>query len=67
MLPQRYWRLTDSILKEIENSQAPELQRSRDIVSDFRHRRLYKLGGELLVPPASVLHAPHVRKIARTK
>ena len=40
--PSDYMYLTDSIIKEIERSKAPELQESRNIIRRIRKRDLYK-------------------------
>ncbi len=49
--PKRYVRLTDCILREIENSTDPKLERSRQIIGNIRRRRLYRCVHESLFDP----------------
>ena len=45
-------QLTDNLLRTIEASREPELQRARDIVRRIRKRDLYKMVDEVLISPA---------------
>eukprot|EP00357_Protocruzia_adherens_P012572 CAMPEP_0115042894 /NCGR_PEP_ID=MMETSP0216-20121206/46538_1 /TAXON_ID=223996 /ORGANISM="Protocruzia adherens, Strain Boccale" /LENGTH=441 /DNA_ID=CAMNT_0002425097 /DNA_START=308 /DNA_END=1633 /DNA_ORIENTATION=- len=60
--PQRYKYLGDSILNEIERSQSPELEKSRDLIRDLRRRRLYHLVGECLYPSEGLRDEDKVRQ-----
>ena len=48
--PEKYLRLTDCILRDIENSTASELQQARDLIGKLRRRQLYKMAGETIIP-----------------
>ncbi|KAJ4462545.1 putative Deoxynucleoside triphosphate triphosphohydrolase SAMHD1 [Paratrimastix pyriformis] len=50
-----FLKLTDTIVREIENSSDPGLAESQRILSDLRHRRLYKYAYEVLLPSGSGL------------
>lgn len=39
--------MTDALVTRIECSKNPELDASRRILTDIRHRRLYKVAGEV--------------------
>lgn len=47
--PKRYGKLTDCIIREIENSTCDELRESRGIIKRIRKRELYKLAHEVLI------------------
>lgn len=49
--PEMYLNLTDSIIKEIERSKVPELEKSRSIIQRLRKRDLYKFVDQLVVEP----------------
>jgi len=45
-----YMNITDSILREIERSKCPELEKSRNILTRIRRRDLYTFVDEQLLP-----------------
>eukprot|EP00727_Mastigamoeba_balamuthi_P011165 m51a1_g6671 putative hd phosphohydrolase domain-containing protein (450) ;mRNA; f:201476-204339 len=45
-----YWKLTDSVLRDIEFSTCEELREARSIMERVRRRNLYKLVAEVLLP-----------------
>lgn len=47
--PQCYLRMTDAIVPTIEFSTDPHLAKARSILSDVRHRRLYKAAREIIL------------------
>lgn len=47
--PERYGKLTDCIIRDIENSTCDELKESRAIIKRIRKRQLYKLAHEVLI------------------
>lgn len=49
-VPEEFGNLSDSIVKIIEYSKDPALQKSRDIIRRIRNRELYKMVGETLLP-----------------
>lgn len=59
--PLDYVNMTDCILKEIERSKAPELQKSRDILHAVRKRNLYKFVDELVIPQHIMDQVPKSR------
>jgi HD superfamily phosphohydrolase len=54
--PKRYSTLTDSILRQIEVSEDPELAEAQKIIRRIRKRELYKFADEFIIPPLSVEH-----------
>lgn len=56
--PERFMNLTDSVLKQIEISKAPELAASREIIRSIRTRNLYKFVDEVLFAPDVVDRIP---------
>eukprot|EP00455_Lapot_gusevi_P006162 TRINITY_DN1262_c0_g1_i8.p1 TRINITY_DN1262_c0_g1~~TRINITY_DN1262_c0_g1_i8.p1 ORF type:complete len:573 (+),score=128.96 TRINITY_DN1262_c0_g1_i8:984-2702(+) len=48
-----YMNLTDSILKTIESSRSPSLQKARDIIMRIRKRHLYKMVDKIVIPSSS--------------
>ena len=48
--PSAFCRLTDCVLKQIECSSEPELQKARDLIHRIRTRRLYRLVDEAIIP-----------------
>lgn len=49
--PEMYLDLTDDVLKRIERSKTPELNKARSIIRNLRTRKLYKFVDEFLIPP----------------
>jgi len=49
--PKKYWKLTDCILKQIECSEEPSLEPSRQIIERLRLRKFYKHVGEKILTP----------------
>ncbi|EGC28685.1 hypothetical protein DICPUDRAFT_159857 [Dictyostelium purpureum] len=47
--PKEFINLSDSLLKRIETSKEPELQKSRAIIKNIRNRNLYKFVDEIIV------------------
>lgn len=54
--PAEYWKLDDTIIKNIETSADVELQESRDIISRIRRRNLYQFCNEYSVPSDKMDH-----------
>ena len=50
-----YWKLDDTIVKQIEISSDPRLQKSRDILRRLRKRELYRYVNEFTVPGLAVV------------
>ncbi|CAG8433581.1 10901_t:CDS:10 [Diversispora eburnea] len=48
--PEEYLKLSDSILTRIEYSDDPGLEKSKEIIKNIRHRKLYKFVDECLIP-----------------
>ncbi|KAG8498501.1 hypothetical protein CXB51_004917 [Gossypium anomalum] len=48
--PAKFWKLDDSILRQIETSDKQELKKSRDLVLRIRRRDLYQFCNEFAVP-----------------
>jgi len=48
-----YWKYSEYILKQIENSYDPDLKSSRDMILRIRKRDLFSLSGEILLSPDS--------------
>ncbi|XP_074331690.1 uncharacterized protein LOC141668634 isoform X1 [Apium graveolens] len=48
--PAEYWKLDDSIMKQIETSKSEELKESRDLILRIRRRDLYQFCNEFIVP-----------------
>ena len=57
--PEDYARLTDTLIREIEISQDPALEKARSIVHDLRKRHLYRFVDEWIVKP-ELLSIPKV-------
>ncbi|KJE93173.1 HD phosphohydrolase domain-containing protein [Capsaspora owczarzaki ATCC 30864] len=54
--PADYLNMTDSIVKEIERSKVPELEKSRSILRAVRKRNLYKFVDEVVIPQDIMAH-----------
>ncbi|XP_059649018.1 uncharacterized protein LOC132294975 isoform X2 [Cornus florida] len=54
--PARYWKLDDSIIKNIETSSEQELKESRDLIQRVRRRDLYQFCNEFAVPKEKLEH-----------
>ncbi|EFC37169.1 predicted protein [Naegleria gruberi] len=48
--PEQYVHLSDSILYRIESSDAPELEKSRQLLKRIKRRQLYKFVDEIILP-----------------
>ncbi|OMO78204.1 hypothetical protein CCACVL1_14578 [Corchorus capsularis] len=48
--PSEFWKLDDSILKQIETSDKQELEDARDLILRIRRRDLYRYCNEYIVP-----------------
>lgn len=48
--PAKFWKLDDSILRQIETSDKQELKKARDLVLRIRRRDLYQFCNEFAVP-----------------
>ncbi|KAI8620666.1 hypothetical protein BC830DRAFT_1098050 [Chytriomyces sp. MP71] len=48
---ERYMHLTDAVLKEVERSRAPELEKARQLMKRIRLRDLYRCADTFLLPP----------------
>jgi len=50
---QNFMRLDDTILKQVEFSTSPDLERARNLLKRIKTRNLYKMVDEYIVPPKS--------------
>jgi HD superfamily phosphohydrolase len=54
--PKEYLHLTDTIVKVIERSKAPELAESQSIIKRLRYRDIYRFVDQIIFPPDARKH-----------